>query len=73
MDSMLALGTLKNSRFSFRYSSFSDRAPAMKLTCFTSHPGRCIDLLSADLRAEYCSSSTHLALTTYRVVKQTCA
>ena len=69
---MLALGTLKNSRFFLNSSSFSDRARVMKLTCSTIHPGRCIVLLNTDLKDEYCSSTTqfltHLTLTTYRLV-----
>ena len=68
MVSMLVLGTLKNSRFFLRSSSFMDRAPVMKLICSTNHPRRCIVLLSDDLRVLYCSSTTHLALTTYRLV-----
>ena len=35
MGSILALGTLRNTRFVFSSSSFCDRAPAMKLTCST--------------------------------------
>ena len=62
MGSMLALGTLKNSSFFFSSSSFSDRAARMKLTCSTIHPGRCIVLLSADLKDAYCSSAKHLAV-----------
>ena len=68
MDSMLAWGTLKNSKFFFSSSSLSDRAPAMKLTCSTIHPGCDIVLLSADLKEAYCASATHLVLTTYRLV-----
>ena len=68
MDFMLALGTLKNSRGFFSSSPFSDRAPAMKQICSTIHPGRCFVLLSADLKHAYCSSGTHLALPTYRLV-----
>ena len=68
MDSMLAFGILNNSRFFFSSSSFRNRAPAMKLICSTIHPGRCIVLLSADLKDAYCSSATHLVPTTYRLV-----
>jgi hypothetical protein len=53
MDSMFACGILKNSKFLCRSCSFSERAPAMKLTCFTSHPlGRSV-LSSADFMDAY--------------------
>ena len=68
MGSMLALGTLKNSRFFLSSSSLRDLPPAMTLICSTIHPGRYIVLLSANLRESYCSSATRLALTTYRLV-----
>ena len=43
----------------------------MNLTCSTIHPGRCILLISTDLKDAYCSPVTHLALTTYWLVTST--
>jgi hypothetical protein len=65
---MFPVGTLKNSTFFFTSTSFSDRAPPTKLTCSTMYPGCCIVSLGVDLKDVYCSSVTHLALTTYRLV-----
>ena len=53
MDSMLACGTLKNLRLFFKSGSFSERAPAMKLTCCTAHPWRPSVRPSADFREAF--------------------
>ena len=50
INSMLAEGTLKYSRFSLSSASFRDRAPAMKLRWCTTQPDRCMALPSADRR-----------------------
>ena len=65
MVSMPACGTLKNCRLVRKSCSFSERAPAMKLTCLTSHPPpwwRNV-LLRADLMNAYWSSATRLCYT----------
>ena len=67
-DSTLALGTLKNFRFFFSSSSFSDLAPAMKLTCSTTHPWCCSVLLNADRKHSYCSSVYIEPSAIYRLV-----
>ena len=61
IDSILTMGTVKNSRFFCTSFSFSDCTPVMKLTCSTVHPGSWFVLLSTDLKDTYCSSTTHLA------------
>ena len=60
MDSMLACGTLKNLTFLCKSCSFSESAPAMKLTCFTGHPLVPSDRTSADLSDAYCFSALSL-------------
>ena len=42
IDCMLASGTLKNFRFLLRSCLFTERAPVMKLICFTLQPSHCI-------------------------------
>ena len=63
IESMLAEGTLKYSRFSLSSVSFRDRAPSMKLRWCTTQPNRCTVLPSADHRDSYCAIATLLALT----------
>ena len=61
MDSMLARGTLKNLKFFCKSCSFSESVPAMKLTCFTTHPWGPSDLSSADFSDSYCYSAVSFA------------
>ena len=63
IESMLAEGTLKYSRFSLNSASFRDRAPAIKLRWCTIQPEGCMALPSADRRDSYCATATILALT----------
>ena len=65
INSTLAEGTLKYSRFSLSPDSFRDRAPAMKLRWCTTQPDRCMVLTSVDHRDSYCALATLLALTMY--------
>jgi hypothetical protein len=58
INSMLAEGTLKYSRFSLSSASFRDRAPAMKLRWCTTQPDRCKVLPSVDHRDSYCVIAT---------------
>ena len=56
MDSMLACGTLKKTKFLRKSRSFSERAPDMKLTCFNTHPLGSNDLSNADFNVADCPS-----------------
>ncbi len=61
MSSMPACWTLKNCRLVRKSCSFSERAPAMKLTCSASHPPWWRNvLLRSDLMIAYWSSATRL-------------
>jgi hypothetical protein len=66
VELMLASSTLKNFRFLLKSRLSTDRAPVIKLICFTFQPCHCITVLMALRRDAYWSSDVLLTLTRYR-------
>jgi hypothetical protein len=58
----IACGMPKVCKLFSRISSFFQRAAAMKVTCWTSHPCLCRALLRPVLNESYCASAIRLAL-----------